>query len=636
MKGYKGRILHVDLSKEKIEIEYPDDIFYRKYMGGRNLALYYLLNELEANIAPISEENILVFAASVVTGAPFPGNSRYTVAAKSPLTGGYGESEASGFLGPEMKKAGFDAVIIKGKSEKPVYLYINNGEADIKEADKIWGKSTGETHEIIREDLDDNKIQIACIGPAGENLVNYACIVHEYTHINGRTGMGTVMGSKNLKAIAFKGTDKIKMDNKDAVLEEAKWFAREFKNDEINKMMYDYGTSGGVVLNDLEGLLPTKNFKYGHFEGAEKLDGRYMMEQGIMTEKHGCFACPIQCKKRSKNINKKYKNDPKYGSPEYESIAALGSNCCIDDPEVVVKANELCNKYGIDTISTGAVIAFAMECAEKGFLDPKDYGEDFKIEFGNPETLIKLIKKISFKEGELGSLLSKGVKYISEQLGDETKEFAMHTKGEELAMQEPRGKAGTGIGYAVAPTGGDHIQMEFDTQFESETNFLESMKPLGILEAVPATSFGPEKIKLFTYNQQLWGIYMVLDVCIFVGAPGHTFGIRNLVNLVKAITGWNTSAFELMKAGEKGLTMAKIFNLREGFNIEDDRLPKRLHEGIKNGSSQGDKIDEDELINAVDMYYKLMGWDEKGIPEEYKLYELGLEWLIDEVRKLRS
>ena len=260
---------------------------------------------------------------------------------------------------------------------------------------------------------------------------------------------------------------------------------------------------------------------------------------------------------------------------------------------------------------------------------PKD--ENIKLEFGNSYTLLKLIEMISKREG-IGNLLAEGVKRVSEFLGKETESFAMHVKGEELAMQEPRGKFGAGLGYAVAPTGGDHIQMEYDTQFETESNFLNSMKPLGILEPVSAKSLGPRKVKLFTYNQQLWGLYMVLDICIFVGLPGHTFGLENIVNIVKASTGWNTSIFEMMKVAEKGLTMARIFNLREGFNKNDDKLPKRLYEGIENGNNIGSKIDEYKLKRAIELYYRLMGWDKNGIPEDFKLYELELDWLINYVR----
>lgn len=630
MQGYTGKILHIDLSNSNYKIETPDEIFYRKYMGGRNFALYYLLKGLKPGIDPLSKDNILVFATSVVTGAPFPGNSRYTVASKSPLTNGYGESEASGFFGPELKKTGFDAIVITGKAKQPVYLYINNGEIEIKDARNLWGKSTGETHDLIRKQL-NKKVYIACIGPAGENLVRYACIIHEFNHVNGRTGMGAVMGSKNLKAIAVKGYYSIKLYDKEKIVKEAKWFAENFQKDATNKLLYEYGTSGGVILNDLEGLLPTKNFKYGHFELAKNLDGKYLKEQGLIIGKHGCYACPVKCKKIARIKKEAYQNDPRYGSPEYESISALGSNCSIGDPEVVIKANELCNKYGLDTISTGAVIAFAMECGEKGYL--KD--DNIKLEFGNSYTLLKLIEIISKREG-LGSLLAEGVKRVSESLGEETESFAMHVKGEELAMQEPRGKVGAGLGYAVAPTGGDHIQMEYDTQFESETNFLKSMKPLGILEAVSAKSLGPRKVKLFTYNQQLWGIYMVLDICIFVGVPGHTFGLENIVNIVKAATGWNTSIFELMKVAEKGLTMARAFNLREGLSKNDDKLPKRLYEGIENGNNAGSKIDEYELKKAIELYYRLMGWDKDGVPEDFKLYELELDWLIKHVEPLRS
>ncbi len=625
--GYTGKILRIDLSKKKIWIENQDEKFYRKYWGGRGIALYYMLKLIpDFRIDAYHPRNVLVFATSVVTGAPFPGNSRFTVAAKSPLTGGYGESEAGGFWAPALKRAGFDTIVIEGTSSEPVFLWVHDGQCEIRLAQKLWGKTTGETENIIKKELGDSKIQVACIGPAGENLVRYASIHNNLKHVNGRTGMGAVMGSKKIKAIAAKGTQKISLYDEDKVREKARWFTQKFKDNVVNLTHFELGTSGGVLgVNEL-GVLPTRNFQEGVFEGAKEICGQKMKET-ISVGKEGCFACPVGCKKKVEVKTGPFSVDHKYGGPEYETIAAFGSNCGISDLKAIAKANELCNKYGLDTISTGNAVAFAMECYEKGLIDTNDTG-GIELRFGNVAGMVKLVEDIAMR-CNLGNLLAEGVKRASERIGRESEKFAIHVKGEEAAMHEPRGKLGVGLGYAVGPKGADHIEMEHDECFVSEdSEFLKDIEPLGIFDPLDTTDISLKKVRMFTYLQQLWGIYMILDICIFVAAPGGTFKLDDILELAKAVTGWGVSLFELMKASERALSMARIFNVKSGITPRDDSLPARFFTPLKKGNYDGKIVPKEEFEGAVKSYYRMMGWDDEGMPTKEKLAELDIDWVV--------
>jgi len=622
--GYVNKVAHIDLTTGIIRFETPGDSFYRTYLGGRGLALYYLLKDLDPNLDPYNEKNILIFSVGVTTGAKFPGNSRFTVASKSPLTNGYGESECGGFWGAELKFSGYDALIITGKASNPSYLLINDNNIIIKNADFIWGKDTAETEELIKKKLESKSVQVACIGQGGENLVRYASIHNQCKHVAGRMGMGAVMGSKNLKAIAINIKEKkLKVYNEKAVHEKAKYFIDNFKENGPNNFLHLHGTSGAVVAVNTVGVLPTRNFQSGRFEDAEKINGDKIHDlMGMKNE--GCYACPVGCKKKISYNNGDLTIKEEYGGPEYESIAALGSNCGINDPIIVAKANERCNAYGIDTISTGNNIAFAMECGERGIINDSNYS----LHFGNTDVLLKLIDHIAFRK-DLGALLAEGVKKVAEKYGAEAMKIAVHTKGEESAMHEPRGKVGVGLGYAVGPKGADHIEMEHDECFCTEdAPFLLDMQPTGMFDALSTTKLDLKKVTQFKLLQLVWALYMCLDICIFVGPPGRTFKFRDIVDIVKAVTGWNTSLYELLKIAERSITMAKIFNLRCGKTKEDDSLPDRFFEPLLgDGPFAGQKIERKDFDMAVSAYYKLMGWDKEGIPSKEKLEELNLSWL---------
>lgn len=627
--GFNGKILRVNLSQARVTIEKKDKMFYRRYVGGRGFSLYFLLKELRPGIDPLGPDNKLIFTTSIITGMPFSGASRFTVAAKSPLTGGYGDANAGGFWGPELKFAGYDGIILEGKADRPVYLWIHDGGVEIKDAGHIWGKVTGEAQAIIRKELKDNLVRVAQIGPAGEKLVRFAGIINELRSVNGRTGVGAVMGSKNLKAIAVRGTKKVEMKDPDLVKAQVKWFNENFKYNPVDSGLLDLGSSGDVLpLNEM-GILPTRNFREGAIEGAEQISGEQLKKE-LVINKRGCYACPIGCWQVVK-VDEPYSVDPIYGGPQYETIAALGSLCGVTDLKAIAKGNEICNAYGMDTISAGNAVAFAMECYENNIIT-RDDTNGIDLTFGNTEAMVNLVKAIAERQG-IGDTLAEGVLRAATKFGKGAEKFAMHVKGQEVPMHEPRGKTGVGIGYAVSPIGASHLQAEHDTNFAVEGTFLKQIAPLGILNPVGSTDLGPKKVRLFVYLQFLWSLYDMLDLCIYSAAPGGTWTISKIVELVRAGTGWETSMWELMKAGERGINLARCFNAREGFTSEDDCLPQRFFRPFEVGPLKGEGISKEKFKKALISYYQMMGWNpDTGVPTKSKIEELDIEWVAEIIK----
>ena len=629
--GYNGKILRVDLSREETAIEEHEEYFYRIYMGGATLGAYYLLKEQKAGVEPFSPENIIVIAPSVVTGTPAPGFSRYAIVSKSPLTGAIGDTQAGGFWGPELKFAGYDAIVIKGKAKDPVYLFIQDGKTEIRRADHLWGKTTGEVQKILREELDDTRIKILAIGCAGENLVRFASVLNDCKHANGRLGMGAVMGSKNLKAIAVRGHSRIKMKDEETVRKWSKWFAKNFMDNPSNSGLHNLGTGEIVLSMNADGQLPTRNYQTGFFEGAEGISAE-TMHQTIFQKGEGCYACPVKCK-RVVEAKEPYGVDPTYGGPEFETIAALGSNCGIDNIVAVAKGNELCNKYGLDTISTGAIIAFAMECYQKGIITKKDTG-GMSLKFGDAKAMLSMVEMIAKREG-IGDILAEGSKRAAEKFGKGAEKFAVQVKGEELPMHDGRVKGMVGFGYAVSPVGADHVVVEHDTDFDFNAPeiFIEQMKSLGLLRRCETSGMDHQKMRMFCYLQNHFSFMDSLCLCVLAFAPVRTFKMSHLVEIASAVTGWELSLWEIMKLGERRINMFRAFNVREGFTPNDDWLPQRMFEPIASGPRKGSRWSEDEIKQMRELYYKMRNWDNEGKPTIAKLIELDLEWVAEELAK---
>ncbi len=619
--GYHGKILRVDLTNARISVEEPSDAVYRRYLGGGGLASYFLLRELAPGVEPLSPDNILIFMTSVIGSGQLSGTNRFSAVAKSPLTDGYGESEAGGYWGPELKATGYDGIIFTGKAEKPVYLYIDSDGAELRDAAHLWGRDSAEVQEKVIEDVGDKRVRVLQTGIAGENLVRFAAIVNECRHFNGRSGMGAVMGSKNLKAVACLGGRRMKPTNMELSKQIFGWFRNTY--DQSKDIFHDLGSTRGVLALDAGGILPTDNFRQGTFEQADDISGQKMAAT-ILTKRGTCYACSIACKREV--TVEELGVDPKFGGPEYETLSAHGSLLRIGDLKQVALAAQMVNQYVLDSISCGAVIAFAMECYEKGLITTEDTG-GIELTWGNHEAAQAMIKLIAHREG-IGDLLAEGVMRAAEKIGNGAEAFALHVKGQELPMHEPRGKKGLALAYATSPTGADHMDAPHDplySAFNPNTVFLPE---LGVIEPENPLDLNERKAKVFYRVQRVWSMYNTVGMCDFAAVPLNHISLTKLVEQVRAVTGWDVSLWELLKAGERADAMARIFNVREGFTPEDDKLPDRLFDPMP-GPLNGERIDPEDFRKAKDAYYEMAGWDhESGRPTRARLMDLDLEWTV--------
>ena len=616
VKGYAGRILRVNLTTGKTWVDEPTEAFYRRYVGGNGFIGYYLLTEVPKGADPLGPDNALIFAGGAVTGIPVAGAGRSAVGCKSPLTGGYGEADGGGFFGAEMRLAGYDAIVVQGKAEKPVYLWVHDGEAELRPAEHLWGKSTLETQEAVQEELGDKRVRLAMIGPGGEKMVRYACVIHDLKHAAGRTGVGAVMGSKNLKAVAARGKPGIPLADQDKVRELGRWMRDNWKDKAWG--MHDLGTNGGLSgLNEI-GALPTRNFQDGQFEGAEKITGTTMRDT-ILIDRGGCFACPINCKRVVKVDDDDYKVDPNYGGPEYETCGAFGSNCGVDDLRAVSKANEICNAYSLDTIGAGMMVSFAMECYEAGLLTKEQTG-GLDLSFGNAKAMVELTRMIAEREG-LGDILARGPRAAAAWIGKGAEQFIVAVKNQPFPMHECRTRHGQALGYAVSPTGADHVHNFWDGMMEKEP-LPDTLQGIGVFESMPQTELGTGKVRAFVHVVNNGWLNNHLGLCNFVPWTGD-----QVVDLVRGITGWHTDRFELQRAAERGVTMARVFNMREGFTRADDVLPPKMQLPHKSGTVNEKPVDPEVLYDNISTYYGMMGWDpETGVPTVAKLQDLDIEW----------
>lgn len=619
--GYSGKILEVDLTKHTTSTIPVSEEIMRKYMGGKGLIGYFMRQDDLKSVDPLSDQNVFYYMTGVMSGIPNAGTSRIIIGAKSPITKGFGMSESGGFVAAELKKAGWDGIIVRGISEKPVYLWIKDGEIAIKDATHLWGKENGEVHDTIQRELGEKNIRISQIGPAGENLVQYACIMNDLKHACGRNGLGAVMGSKNLKAIAIKGTEGINFKDRKSILEISKWYSEYFKENPLSNGLHMYGTASVVEGANLSGILPTRNFRDGFFEQAENLTGKRMADT-ILIRRDGCFGCPVRCKRTVEVKGEKLNVNPKFGGPEYETIGAFGSLCGIGNLEMIAKANERCNNLGLDTISAGVSIAFAMECFERKIIDDKTtFG--LGLEFGNEDVLLQLVEDIAYKR-DLGALLAKGVMKMSEILGEGTEDFAMHVKGQELPMHDPRGKTGVGLAYSLSPTGADHMQAAHDTMMAAEGPVLEAGRVLGLTKPVDVHGYGTEKAYFYSTLEKWWSFLNMVGVCFFIPQPRGSFPIDKFLDLLNLATGWDVDVEEAMEVGERGINLARIINYEMGVNESTEDLPERLYQPLENGASKGKALDKDAFHDMKKSYYELMGWDESGKPKEEILKKMGL------------
>jgi len=611
LKGYTGKILRVDLTHSKVTVEDLKEEWAQQFIGGSGLGAKFLYEMTDERTDPLGPENSLIFMTGPFTGTSVPLSGRHAVVSRSPLTGIFGESDVGGTWGANLKRAGFDGIIVTGKSKKPVYLWVHDGKWEIRDALHLWGKDTYEIDPILKGETHEKAV-VSTIGQAGENLVSLAAIMTDGKdgRAAGRCGMGAVMGAKNLKAIVVYGTGTVPVFDPEGIARLPKEYGAQINKNAEN--FRKYGTAGSLSVFEAMGTLPLQNWKFpGRWEeSAEKING-FTIAETVLTGRYFCDACVLGCGRKVKVESGPYAGVDGAG-PEYETLALLGSNCLIDNLEALCYANELCNRFGLDTISLGGAVGFGMEAYEKGLLDQEDTG-GVELRWGNAEALIEMIKMIAQKKG-LGEILGRGVKKASEEIGKNSVEFSMHIKGLELPAHDPRGYNAGAVGFATSSRGACHLAGLSHT-FERTLKSPE----IGIPE--PLDRFQVEGKGILTAKtQNLMGMMDSLKLCKFILFGGIT--LTHIVKWYQDVTGREMTVDEFMKTGERIFNLKRRYNVRQGVSRKDDTLPfrsltsKRIGKGITpNLPPFGQMLGE---------YYEYRGWSEDGIPTPEKLKELGL------------
>lgn len=609
MYGYIGKILRINLSEEKIKVESLDLDIARSYIGGRGLGAYLAYREIAPSVDPFSPDSSIYFITGPLQGTLTPFTPKFVIINKSPLSGSLSRSvSGGGGFGPGLKYAGFDAVVIKGKAKEPVYVLIDDGKAEIRDARQYWGMTSSETESAIKKELDDASVSVIQIGPAGEQLVRFAGVFVS-SRAAARGGTGAVMGSKNLKAIAVKGSKNVYTADIGEflkLLEETYATIRE--NPAVSKRI-ELGTPGTVQVAYSTGVLPIMNFSRSTFEGIQGLMPETVRDT-LYIHNESCFGCPIPCGKSAFIKNGPYKGTVLPG-PQYETIGLLGSNCGISDIRAIAQANYLCNEYGIDTISTGSTIAFAMECYERGLITDRDT-DGLKLKFGDPDIVMALIEKIAHRKG-FGNLLAEGTKKVSETIGKDSHRFAMHSKGQDFAAYEPRALVGMGLMYATATPGANH---SYGPTLTGERVGLRDMLT------------HKEKGKL---NRKTQNAYCLQDSMIFCSFSRFGMDDPRRLYFTNAVTGWFYSDEEATLIADRIYTLERLFNVREGFTKADDSLPWRcINEPLSDGPAKGNKVPLELMLKD---YYIERGWDQdSGLPAKETIERLGLSELVGQYR----
>lgn len=607
-RGFAGNILKVNLSNSKIVVEPTPEYWMREYLGGNGFAARILFDELPIGIDALSPENILIFATGALTGTLFPCSGRWGVYGKSPLTTAiWGEAHSGGYWGPELKYAGFDAIVLYGRAEKPVYLWIDDGKAELKDAKHVWGKDVFETDTILREEISDENVKSIYIGPAGEKLVRLACIMDSLHRAAGRCGLGAVMGSKNLKAIACRGSKDIEAADPEKFLKVTDSLREKMKENAITgRGLPMYGTDVLINVTNTAGILPTYNFQQGWHPESWKNSGETLRDT-ILVKNRACRFCNIRCSRYSAVLTGSYADVVGEG-PEYETVWAFGNQCGVFRLDAIHVANIICNRYGIDTISTGNIIGWAMELYERGIITDTDT-DGLCLKFGNDEAMVELTRRIALREGKFGDLLAEGLIKAAERIGKGSERLIMHVKGLGLPAYEPRGVWGHALSYATSIRGGCHLRA-----------YMIAPEILGVPKKMdPLTVEGKaEMCKMF---QDYFAVVDSVQVCKFV-----TFAltIDDFAAALTALTGWEYTGESLLKVGERIYNLERIIQCREGIRRGDDALPDRfLKEPAPVGPAKGKVVPLDVML---DEFYKIRGWNIKtGVPTPGKLKELGLE-----------
>ncbi|MEI2608440.1 MAG: aldehyde ferredoxin oxidoreductase family protein [Candidatus Promineifilaceae bacterium] len=644
--GYAGKVLHVDLTNQTLEVEQPTEAFYRQYVGGSLMGLYYLWKNTPKGADALGPDNTMVFALSAPTGMAVSGQSRCTLTCKSPSSGGAADSQAGGFWPAELKRAGFDAIVVKGAAATPVYLWIEDGKAELRDASHLWGQTTFVVDETLKTELGDNKVEIAQIGPAGEKLSNFAAVMNMANRAWGRTGVGAVMGSKKLKAIVVRGRDKVTPADKTRLAALSKKGAAEFPGSDM-ELFGKYGTADTVMANHGAGGLPTNNWDAGVMATANLISGERLYDELLRGAEAGnqdklgrdtCYACIIRCKRVVQTEWQGVPLVPEYGGPEYETIATFGSYCGIEDLHAVTYANQLCNEYGVDTISCGATLAWAMDCYEHGVFTQEEL-DGIDLRFGNAEGMIAILQKTLNQEG-IGHALAMGSAKAADYLG-KGHDYLMTVKGQEFPAHMPHVKRSLALIYAVNPFGADHQSSEHDPMYHPKTyegtpeapGAKRFLAPIGLTRPQPTKVLNAEKVEFALKTQYNYSSADTISVCQFVYGPGwQLYGPQDMAELMSAATGWDVSVDEIQEIGRRRLNLMRAFNAREGLNRDQDTLPKKMfRQALTGGKSDGIILDQAELNTGLDMYFEQAGWDNQGVPTRATLESTNMIWVADDL-----
>jgi aldehyde:ferredoxin oxidoreductase len=631
--SYAGTILHVDLSKEAVWKERLPPEMAQRFIGGRGINSALLWRLVEPGIDPLGPQNVLIFGTGALSGTFAPSSGRTTVTCKGVMTGLYLKSSAGGHWGPELKFAGYDHLVVHGAASRPVYLWIKDDLVEIRDAQSYWGRDVDDIEEKLGEDIGEDRFEAACIGIGGENLVRFASIMIGHSAA-GRGGAGAVMGSKKLKAIVVKGSNPIFVADKDGFKKAVLESVQDLMSFPARKGLSQFGTAGLVPLRNEMNLFPTKNFQESFLEDAYKISGQFLSERGYLKNCLGCSACGTSCHRYTQIDRGRYKGS-RSGGPEYETVASLGAGCCVTDTEAVLKANELCNRYGLDTISTGGVIQWAMECYQRGVLSDKDTG-GLKLRWGDGDVLVRLVGQIAHRQG-IGALLAEGVKIASERIGQESYKWAIQVKGLEQSRAEVRARKGYALALSVNTRGPDHLMSQVYAEDGTTPEARSLIKSITGSEEY-ASCFRIEKRGAITrWHEDYYAVSDSLGLCTFVTlSRGYLIDPLIASRFYSYATGRDVSAESLLLIGQRIINLEKAFNVREGATRKDDTLPWRLlNEPIATGVHAGLRTTPDQLDQMQDEYYQLRGWDRKtSRPLAETLQELGLEEVAVQLSRL--
>jgi aldehyde:ferredoxin oxidoreductase len=604
LQAYTGKILHIDVGTGKTKIQTFDESFAKTYIGGTGFGIKTLLDNQPPGIDPLDPQNPLIYALGAVNGTMTPcAASKFGVFAKSPASKLLGEAYSTGQWGAELRQAGYDVLVIKGKAEKPKYIWIDDESVQLMDASHLWGKSTWDTEETIRKDLGDQYIRVSAIGQGGENLSALACLINDHFRAAGRTGLGAVMGSKNLKAVAVRGTHDVSVAEPEKLREYCKDLYERCKGPATSKYR-TLGTPANVLSLNKQGALPTRNFREATFEGADKISGEYLNEHYVVKIE-ACSACPMRCEHIASVPEGPFKGAT--ARIEYEPTMAFGSNCGVDRLDAVIKAVELCNVYGVDAISTGMVIGFAMDLYENGLINSEDTG-GLDLRFGNAEAMVEMVPKIALRK-DIGAALADGVKVAAEKIGKGSEALACHIKGVELTGYDIRGLKTAALGYMVSRRGADHQRHgAYGPDLGGQVDRFKADKSRG---------------RLVADAEDIYAIFDSIILCKF--SRGIWKGYDDIAKLYTIVTGIPMAGAELQLAGERINQLGRIYNIREGLTRADDTVPPRvMNDPIPSGVSKGAHVTKEDVDILLDGYYEARGWTQQGVPKAEKLKDVGL------------